>query len=252
MLFAGLPTPWATVAGAQIAPATATNTSAADGQRNPNKTGPALTGERHPPYRLHKSDVVDVKFTFSPEFDQTATVQPDGGKRALRHCLLPQLFHSPMGERNGMRIVRLPTIRSKHLETFVHTFFSTVHACFSDYEIVHYHTLGPALFSYLPRLFGKKTVVTVQGLDWRRKKWNWFARQVLKLGEWASARLPNQTVVVSCTLREHYRAQHAKETVHAQRNANPKAVPRTVSEETRTRSRSVRALSRPFLAREKL
>jgi polysaccharide biosynthesis/export protein len=78
MLFAGLPTPWATVAGAQIAPATATNTSAADGQRNPNKTGPALTGERHPPYRLHKSDVVDVKFTFSPEFDQTATVQPDG------------------------------------------------------------------------------------------------------------------------------------------------------------------------------
>ena len=123
-------------------------------------------------------------------------------------------FTPPMGERNGMRIVRLPTIRSKHLETFVHTFFSTVHACFSDCEIVHYHTLGPALFSYLPRLFGKKTVVTVQGLDWRRKKWNWFARQVLKLGEWASARLPNQTVVVSRTLREHYRAQHAKETVY--------------------------------------
>lgn len=78
MLFAGLPAPLATVAGAQTAPATVTNARAADDQRGPNKSGPALTGVRHPPYRLHKSDVVDVKFTFSPELDQTATVQPDG------------------------------------------------------------------------------------------------------------------------------------------------------------------------------
>ncbi len=113
-----------------------------------------------------------------------------------------------------MRIVRLPTIRSKHLETLVHTFLSTVHACFSNCDVVHYHTLGPALFAYLPRLFGKKTMVTVQGLDWQRKKWNWFARSVLKLGEWASVRLPNRTLVVSRALQEHYLSQHSKETVY--------------------------------------
>ena len=56
-----------------------TNTSTADGTRGPNKNGsPALTGARHPQYRLHKSDVVEIRFTFSPEFDQTATVLPDG------------------------------------------------------------------------------------------------------------------------------------------------------------------------------
>ena len=54
------------------------NASAADGRRNSNRGVPPLTGIRHPLYRLHKSDVVDVKFTFSPEFDQAATVQPDG------------------------------------------------------------------------------------------------------------------------------------------------------------------------------
>ena len=54
------------------------NTSAADGTRSPNSGSPALTGARHPQYRLHKSDVVEIKFTFSPEFDQTATVLPDG------------------------------------------------------------------------------------------------------------------------------------------------------------------------------
>jgi polysaccharide biosynthesis/export protein len=79
MLFGGLPPQLAIVVAAQTAESAATpNASAADGQRNPNKAGPALTGVRHPLYRLHKSDVVEVKFTFSPEFDQTVTVQPDG------------------------------------------------------------------------------------------------------------------------------------------------------------------------------
>ena len=55
-----------------------TNTSTADGTRGPNNGSPALTGARHPLYRLRKSDIVEIKFTFSPEFDQSATVLPDG------------------------------------------------------------------------------------------------------------------------------------------------------------------------------
>ena len=55
-----------------------TKTSTADGTRGPNDGSPALTGVRHPLYRLRKSDTVEIKFTFSPEFDQTATVLPDG------------------------------------------------------------------------------------------------------------------------------------------------------------------------------
>src|ERR1019366_7326601 len=62
----------------------------------------------------------------------------------------------PMNTHNGMRVRRLPTIRSKHLETVVHTLLSTAHAMTSDYDVVHYHCLGPALFSFLPRLAGKK------------------------------------------------------------------------------------------------
>ena len=114
-------------------------------------------------------------------------------------------------EHNGMRVVRLPTIRSKHLDTFVHTLLSTVHACFSDYDVVHFHALGASLFCWMPRLFGKKTAVSVQGQDGRRKKWSWLARRVLKLGEWASARLPDETVVVSRALQSYYQAEYSKE-----------------------------------------
>jgi glycosyltransferase involved in cell wall biosynthesis len=111
-----------------------------------------------------------------------------------------------------MRLVRLPTFRSKHLETFIHTFLSTVHVMFTDCDIVHYHAQGPALFSFLPRLVGKKTVVTVQGLDWKRKKWGRFASLTLRFGELASVRLPNHTMVVSQTLQEHYRTAYGVQT----------------------------------------
>ena len=113
---------------------------------------------------------------------------------------------------HGMRLVRLPTFRSKHMETFVHTWLSTVHVMFSGCDIVHYHAQGPALFSFFPRLVGKKTVVTVQGQDWQRKKWGRFASFTLRLGEVASARLPNRTMVVSQTLQQHYRTAYG---VHA-------------------------------------
>jgi glycosyltransferase involved in cell wall biosynthesis len=119
-------------------------------------------------------------------------------------------FTPDISEYRGTRIVRLPTIRTKHLETLIHTFLSTIHACFSNTDVLHYYTLGPSLFSFIPRMFGKKTVVSVQGLDWQRKKWGRISRCALKFCEWTSARLPNVTVVVSRTLQEHYEDRYAK------------------------------------------
>ena len=113
-------------------------------------------------------------------------------------------FTPALADYNGMRLVRLPTIRSKHLETVVHTFLSTVHAITQGYDIVHYHALGPALFSWIPRIFGMKTAVTVQGLDWQRKKWGRIASGVLLAGEKASAQFPDATMVVSKELQRRY------------------------------------------------
>ncbi len=120
-------------------------------------------------------------------------------------------FTPSQAEHNGMRIVRLPTIRSKHLETLVHTLLSTAHAATQRYDLVHYHALGPALFSFLPRLLGTKSAVTVQGLDWQRKKWGRLASAVLRMGERASVQLPNGTMVVSQALQRRYRQTHGIE-----------------------------------------
>jgi glycosyltransferase involved in cell wall biosynthesis len=123
-------------------------------------------------------------------------------------------FTPSLTRHHGMRLVRLPTIRSKHWETVVHTILSTAHVLTQKCDVVHYHALGPAPFSFLPRLFGKKTVVTVQGLDWQRKKWGWLASRVLRLGERASVKLPSATMVVSQELRRHYSKEHGVDTFY--------------------------------------
>ena len=70
---------------------------------------------------------------------------------------------------NGMQLLRLPTVRSKHFETVLHTFLSSVHVLFRPSDLVHDHTLCSALFCWIPRLAGKKTLVSVQGLEWSAK-----------------------------------------------------------------------------------
>jgi polysaccharide export outer membrane protein len=82
-----------------------TNSSASGAITQPGKAGgmgdPAFGGERHPLYRLTKSDVVDANFTYSPDFNQSLTVQPDGfialrgaGTLFAEGLTLPQLEHS--------------------------------------------------------------------------------------------------------------------------------------------------------------
>jgi glycosyltransferase involved in cell wall biosynthesis len=133
---------------------------------------------------------------------------------------------------NGMRVRRLPTIRSKHLETLIHTLLSTAHAMVSDYDVVHYHCLGPALFSFLPRLAGKKTVVTVQGLDWQRRKWGRIATRVLRWGEAAAIFSPHATMVVSRTLQRYYRQQYGRDTIYVPNGATlaSRRIPRQLAE----------------------
>jgi len=78
----------------------------------------------------------------------------DMGHEVTVYC---RTYFTPrVNKYNGMRLVRLPTIRSKQLETLVHTLLSTIQVMFSSCDIVHYHALGPALFSFFPRLLGEK------------------------------------------------------------------------------------------------
>lgn len=114
------------------------------------------------------------------------------------------------GSYEGIKIRLLPSVNTKHLDAITHTAAGTLATLFSGYDVVHYHAIGPSLFSLLPRAVGSKTVVTVHGLDWQRDKWGGFASRVLRLGEWTSANFPDRTIVVSKTLKQYYDSKYGK------------------------------------------
>ena len=115
----------------------------------------------------------------------------------------------------GVRVVRRPSLATKHLDAITHALVCTFDALRGDARIVHYHALGPGLLAGLPRwLAGKPTVVTVHGLDWQRQKWGRLARWVLRGGEQASFRLPERTIVVSQALQTWFRQRHGRETIY--------------------------------------
>lgn len=114
-------------------------------------------------------------------------------------------------DEEGVRLKVRPAIRSKHLEAVSHTL-----ACMPEvmlprscggYDIVHIHAAGPALFACLPRLCGRRVVVTLHGLDFLRAKWGKLASLVLRLGAWSALRFSSELIVVSRTLQEYCRAQ---------------------------------------------
>jgi glycosyltransferase involved in cell wall biosynthesis len=110
----------------------------------------------------------------------------------------------------GVHLKKLPTVPSKNLDAIVHTFLATIHAMTEDYDIVHYHAIGPATMAMLARMAGKNTVVTVHGLDWQREKWAKPARMYLKFGEYASIWFPYRTITVSKFLKSHLEQKYER------------------------------------------
>jgi glycosyltransferase involved in cell wall biosynthesis len=129
---------------------------------------------------------------------------------------------------NGIRLVRMPSLKTKHTDAASHTLFSTVHALLIERpDVYHFHGVGPALFAFLPRIFAPraKTIVTFHCVDRKHAKWGAFARFMLWLGEKAALVFPNETIVVSKTL-----AEYAKEVWHSGARYIPNGItPRRVS-----------------------
>ncbi len=104
----------------------------------------------------------------------------------------------------GMRLVKLPTIASKYLDTIVHSFISSLHALTQGYDVALYFIAGNSPVTWIPRLAGQKTVLNVDGLDWRRDKWPPLARRYIQAAERWATWLPNACLTDSRVVQGYY------------------------------------------------
>ena len=126
----------------------------------------------------------------------------------------------------GVRLIYLPTIYTKHLEAIVHTIFSTLHALWLRPDVYHFHGVGPALVSWMPRLFHPRAlvVVTFHAQDQFHQKWGWIARRILRAGEWMACHVPHATITVSHALTVFVRKTYGRKPVYIPNGATPKTV----------------------------
>jgi len=104
----------------------------------------------------------------------------------------------------GMRLIKLPTVTNKYLDTIVHSFLSTLHGLNQNYDIVLFFIAGNSLVTWIPRLMGQKTIINVDGLDWKRAKWPVMAKRYIQFSERMSGYLANAVVTDSRIVQRYY------------------------------------------------
>jgi glycosyltransferase involved in cell wall biosynthesis len=114
----------------------------------------------------------------------------------------PRYTDPKLSEYEGVKLVSLPSIPTKHLDAISHAFIATLHALFCRYDVIHYQSIGPSILSIIPRILkpSSRVIATFHSRDYFHKKWNVFARFFLRLAERATFAFPEWTIAISETL----------------------------------------------------
>ena len=116
-------------------------------------------------------------------------------------------------EYEGINQKCVPTIEKKGLAAVSSSFFAALYSAFGKYNVVHIRAEGPAFFSWLPKLLGKRVIVTVHGLDWQREKWkSGFGSKFIKQGEKNAVKYADEIIVLSKGVHDYFRNQYGRET----------------------------------------
>lgn len=125
----------------------------------------------------------------------------------------------------GVNVIRSFTLKNKSLNAMVYSFTATFHALFGKYDIIHYHAIGPCVPLVIAHIFGKKTVATIHGLNWKVDKWGSFASKYLRLGERIAAKYADTVITLSEGMHQYFLDTHDRDTVLVKNAISP--VPET-------------------------
>lgn len=123
-------------------------------------------------------------------------------------------------EYNGVRIKRVLTINKKGLAAMSASFFAAIRAAFGKYDVVHFHAEGPCAMLWLPKLFGKRCIATVHGLDHQRAKWGRFASWYIRSGEKCAVKYADAIIVLSESVRDYFKEVYGRETLFIPNGVN--------------------------------
>ena len=134
----------------------------------------------------------------------------------------------------GIQQKYVPTIEKKGLAAVSSSFFAALCSAFSKYDVVHIHAEGPAFFSWLPKMFGKRVVVTIHGIDWQREKWKTgFGSKFIRQGEKNAVKYADEIIVLSKGIQRYFLETYGRKTHYISNGVNrPKVcAPKLIAEQ---------------------
>ena len=123
-------------------------------------------------------------------------------------------------EYKGVRIKSVFTVNAKGLAAMSSSFFAALEAAIGKYDVVHFHAEGPCAMIWLPKLFGKRCIVTIHGIDWARSKWKGFAKEYIKFGERMAVKYADEIIVLSKGVQEYFQHEYNRKTVYIPNGVN--------------------------------
>lgn len=121
----------------------------------------------------------------------------------------------------GMRLVYLPNLQRKSLDTLSHSLLSVLHAAGQSYDVLMVFNAANSPTLFLPRLLGSRIAINTDGLEWKRGKWGPVARNYYKWSEWIATRLANRIVADSAGIQAYYRETYGVESTNIAYGAEP-------------------------------
>lgn len=116
-------------------------------------------------------------------------------------------------EYDGICQKYVPTIEKKGLAAVSSSFFASLCCSFGKYDVVHIHAEGPAFFSWLPKLFKKRVIVTIHGIDWQREKWKYgIGSKFIRQGERNAVKYADEIIVLSKGVQNYFMNKYGRET----------------------------------------
>ena len=124
--------------------------------------------------------------------------------------------NTPLDQRreyHGVKIIPVWTVERKGIAALTSSISAAWRASRSSADVVHIHAEGPAAMAFMPKISGKKVIVTVHGIDWQREKWGGFASRYIKFGEKQAVKWADEIIVLSRGAQEYFKSTYSKETV---------------------------------------
>ena len=116
-------------------------------------------------------------------------------------------------EYDGIRQKFVPTIEKKGLAAVSSSFFASLYSAFGKYDVVHIHAEGPAFFAWIPKVLGKRVVVTIHGIDWKREKWkSGFGSKFIRQGEKNAVKYADEIIVLSKGVQNYFMETYGRKT----------------------------------------